>query len=266
MQFAANLSMMFQEHAFLDRFAAAAAAGFRHVEFLFPYDWPADEIAVELRKHNLSQALFNLSPGYWDAGERGLACLEGREGDFLASVDQAIVYAEALGCRRLHAMAGLAPVDADSAMLRDTYVRNIASAASACREAGIDLLIEPINTVDMPGFFLADFAMACDVIAEIAHDNGPDKAPKLQFDIYHCAKIHDDVEAWIAKCRDVTAHYQIAGIPDRHEPDIGDLALNSILQTVADLTPDVIVGCEYRPRGKTEAGLGWLEKVRGSTV
>ncbi len=266
MQFAANLSMMFQEHPFLDRFAAAAAAGFRHVEYLFPYDWPADEIAAELRKHNLSQALFNLSPGTWDAGERGLACLPGREYDFRASVDQAIAFAETLGCLRLHAVAGLAPVDAEPAALRDTYIRNIAFAANACRAAGIDLLIEPINTVDMPGFFLSDFAMACDVIAEIAHNNGPENAPKLQFDIYHCAKIHGDVEAWIAKCRDVTAHYQIAGIPDRHEPDIGDLALDSILQTVADVTPGVMVGCEYRPSGKTEAGLGWLEKVRDSVI
>ncbi len=262
MQFAANLSMMFQEYAFLDRFAAAAHAGFDRVEFLFPYDWPAEEVAKRLADNNLSQVLFNLSPGDWAAGERGLACLPGREMEFQDSISLALSYAKVLGCPRLHAMAGIRPSDADPPQCRAIYTKNILDAAKRCDQAGVSLLIEPINATDMPGYFLDDFDLALDLISEIGANAGLESAVRLQFDIYHCAKIHGDVAQWIEKCRHVTAHYQIAGIPDRHEPDIGTLPLAEILAVVDKLSPDLTIGCEYRPKGETTAGLGWIEAAR----
>ncbi|MGH1419838.1 MAG: hydroxypyruvate isomerase family protein [Hyphomicrobiaceae bacterium] len=262
MHFAANLSMMFQEHPFLDRFAAAKCAGFDQVEYLFPYEWRGEDIAKRLDDHSLQQVLFNLDPGDWDAGERGLACLPGREEEFQATVSQALKYAEVLSCRRLHAMAGIQPPDIDPEVCRATYIENISLAAKRCREAGVSLLIEPINPTDIPGFFLNDFAMAMNVIDEIGAEVGAQYAPKLLFDIYHCAKIHSNVTDWIETCREVTAHYQIAGIPDRHEPDEGTLALSDMLAAVEKVHPELTIGCEYRPKGETTAGLGWIERAR----
>lgn len=259
-RFAANLTMMFNEYDFLDRFAAAAKAGFGAVEYLFPYDWPADEIARRLKENALEQVLFNMPPGDWAGGERGLACLPGREAEFRDGVGKAIGYAKALGCPRLHAMAGLRPQGATVADLRATYVDNVAFATQAAKQAGIELLLEPINTVDMPGFFLDDFGTAAELIEAVRKKCGI--APRLQFDIYHCAKIHGDVANWIRRTAPLIAHFQIAGTPSRNEPDRGDLPLAEILQTVAEVAPQLWIGCEYRPAGKTEDGLGWIARFR----
>ena len=258
-RFAANLSMMFTEVPFLERFARAKAAGFEAVEFLFPYDWEPDTLAGLLRDNGLQQVLFNMPPGDWDAGDRGMACLPGREAEFRDGVERAIGYAQALACPRIHAMAGLVPEDADPAELRATYEANVSAAAERCAEAGLALLIEPINPHDMPGFFLNRFDLALEVIAAIEARGGV--APALQFDIYHCARIHGQVADWIVRCAPRIAHYQIAGTPDRHEPDKGDLPLTEVLAAVDAHTPDLWIGCEYRPEGQTEAGLGWLEAV-----
>lgn len=260
MNFAANLSMMFTENDFPGRFGAAAGCGFEAVEYLFPYDWPVELIDARLREFGLLQALFNLPPGNWDAGERGLACLPGREDEFDKSVNTATAYADILRPLRVHCMAGLkAPGTAFKAH-RETYVTNVRKAAEAFRELGIDVLIEPINPYDIPGYFLDDFGLALEILAEINRDSTANV--RLQFDIYHCQRIHGDVTGWLERCKEHTAHLQIAGTPDRHEPDHGDLPLEDILEVAEALHPDLWIGCEYRPAGKTEDGLGWLDRWR----
>ncbi len=260
MNFAANLSMMFAEHDFLDRFEAARKAGFRSVEYLFPYDWPAAEVKKRLDAAALHQVLFNLPPGDWNAGERGLASLPGREGEFDESLAIAMAYARELNSFRVHCMAGMRDEAVSFTQQRATFIANVRKAASAFSGIGVDVLIEPINPVDMPGYFLNDFALALELLDEI---NQEAIAPvKLQFDIYHCQRIHGGVPAWLERCRNHTAHLQIAGTPDRHEPDRGDLALDAILGTVQALHPDLWIGCEYRPAGRTEDGLGWINRWR----
>lgn len=259
-RFAANLSMMFTEHDFLDRFAAAAKAGFKEVEYLFPYDFTPEELATQLKANNLTQVLFNMPPGDWDAGERGYVCLPGRESEFQAGLERALTYAKVLNCPRLHAMAGLRPEGASDEDLRATYVGNIANGANIAGNAGVDLLMEVINNYDIPGFYLNDFAMALDIIEEIAKRGGT--APKLQFDIYHCQRIHGDVPQWIERCAPHIAHYQIAGVPGRHEPDNGDLPFEAIVEAVEKFTPGLSIGCEYIPAGNTVAGLDWFEKYK----
>lgn len=261
-RFAANLSMMFTEHDFLDRFAAAAKAGFKEVEFLFPYDYEAKDIATRLKDNGLTQVLFNMPPGDWDAGERGFACLPNREDEFHAGVERAINYASILGVPRIHAMAGLRPEDANDDKLKATYLSNIAYAANRAGTAGIDLLMEPINNYDIPGYFLNGFDTAVSYIEEVAKRGGT--TPKLQFDIYHCQRIHGDVTQWIKRCAPHIAHYQIAGVPGRHEPDNGDLPFEKIVKAVEKFTPGLSIGCEYMPAGKTEDGLGWFEKYRNA--
>ena len=260
MNFAANLSMMFTEHAFTDRFEAAQAAGFTGVEYLFPYDWPAQNLSDRLRRTGLQQVLFNLPPGNWDAGERGLASLPGREAGFEAGIATALDYAQALKPPRVHCMAGLTAPGTDPRLQRATYVANVRKAAAAFAGIDVDVLIEPINPFDIPGYFLNDFGLALDILAEI---NLESAAPvKLQFDIYHCQRIHGAVPVWLERCRNHTAHLQIAGTPDRHEPDRGNLPLKEILEAVEALHPDLWIGCEYRPAGRTEDGLGWLAPYR----
>lgn len=256
MKFAANLSMMFTEVGFPDRFQAAAESGFSAVEYLFPYDWEPDLLASRLKDNKLRQVLFNLPPGNWEAGERGMASLPGREQEFRNSIAKAIDYAEKLELPRLHCMAGLRDVSIADNVQRDIYVRNLRHAGEQCREKGIQLLIEPINPVDIPGYFLNDFALALDVISEV---NAAEPALlKLQFDIYHCHKIHGDVPGWLERCHEHTAHLQIAGVPDRHEPDVGDLPLADIMTACEAIHPDLWIGCEYRPRAQTAAGLDWM--------
>jgi hydroxypyruvate isomerase len=263
-RFAANLSMLYPEHEFLDRFAAAAADGFDAVEFLFPYDHPAAAIRQRLDDNGLQQVLFNTVPGDFAAGDRGLACLPGRQADFLAGVDRAIEYAQVLGCPRLHAMAGLMPADAKEPVLRATYLANLTEAAARCRLAAVDLLIEPINTRDIPGYFLNRQADAHQFVAEVGADN-----LKVQMDLYHCQIVEGDLAMRIRKYLAGVGHIQIAGVPERHEPDLGEINYPYLFALLDELGYDGWIGCEYRPRGgstpgATSAGLGWLRPWLGA--
>jgi len=252
-RFAANLSMLYNEHPFVDRFAAAAADGFRAVEYLFPYEHPAAELAARLNAHGLQQVLFNAPPGDWAAGERGTACLPGREAEFRSGVLRAIDYARALACPRIHLMAGLAPAGAERAVLRSTYVANLAWAAAQARE--IDFLIEPINTRDIPGFFLNRQDHAHEIVVEVGAPN-----LKVQMDLYHCQIVEGDlakkIEQYLPTGR--IGHFQIAGVPERHEPDVGEINHPYLFALIDRLGWDGWIGCEYRPRAGTSAGLGWL--------
>lgn len=259
-RFAANVSMMFQEHPFLDRFAAAAAAGFEAVELLFPYAEAVEEIGPRREAAGITQALFNLPPGDWDAGERGVACLPGREEEVTAGVTRALTYAAALGCRTVHCMAGLMPAGVDRAELEHVYVGNLRQAARSCAAAGVTLVIEPINSRDMPGYFLARQADARRLIETVAEPN-----LKLQLDLYHCQIMEGDLARHIRELAPITGHVQIAGVPDRHEPDIGEVSFPYLLELLDDVGYEGWVGCEYRPRGRTEDGLGWLRSWRAQS-
>ncbi len=252
---AANLTMLFTEHGFLDRFAAAADAGFRGVEYLFPYDHDPQVLASALREAGVEQVLFNLSPGDWEAGERGLASLPGREAEFRDAVIEALRYAEALDCPRVHAMAGLLPVDADAytrAHHQATYVANLRFAAGEAAKAGRQVLIEPINTRDMPGYFLSRQAQAMAVLEAVGADN-----LRLQFDLYHCQVMEGDLTRHLERQFPAIGHVQIAGVPQRHEPDVGEVHYPAILSRLEALGYDGWVGCEYRPAAGTRQGLGW---------
>ena len=262
-RFAANLTMLYNEHAFLDRFAAAAADGFKGVEYLFPYAFAASDIAQCLKDHGLQQVLFNAPPGDWDAGERGLACLPGRETEFRAGFAQALDYALALDCPRVHVMAGLAPAGAERAALQATYEANLAWAAEMAQGAGRDVLIEPINTRDIPGFFLNRQDEAHRIVQAIGAPN-----LKVQFDLYHCQIVEGDLSTRLREHLPTgrVGHLQIAGVPSRHEPDIGELNYPYLFDLIDDISAATgwqgWVGCEYRPlrggeAGGTSAGLGW---------
>jgi hydroxypyruvate isomerase len=266
-RFAANLSMLYNEHTFLDRFAAAARDGFTAVEYLFPYQWPAAEVAARLRDNGLQQVLFNAPPGNWDAGERGIACLPGREDEFRRSVEHALQYAEALACPRVHVMAGLAPAGADRARLRATYEANLAWAARQAASVGRDVLIEPINTRDIPGFFLNRQDDAHAIVQAVGAAN-----LKVQMDLYHCQIVEGDVAMKIRQYLPTgrVGHLQIAGVPERHEPDLGELNYRYLFRVLDEVSAacgwDGWVGCEYRPsRGPvadgTTNGLGWRESA-----
>ena len=252
-KFAANLSMQFNEVDFLDRFAAAAAAGFKGVEFLFPYAFSKEELAEKLSANGLEQVLFNMPPGNWDAGERGFACLADRVGEFQDGVGTAIEYAKALKCPRLHAMAGLKPAGADEAKLRETYVANLKFAAAETAKAGIMLVIEPINFRDMPGFYLNYSAQALDIMAEIGADN-----LKLQYDIYHMQRMEGELANTIAANVAAIGHMQLADTPGRHEPGTGEINYTFLFGAIDAAGYDGWIGCEYVPAAGTEAGLGWF--------
>ena len=256
-KFAANLSMMFTEHAFLDRFDAAAEAGFAAVEYLFPYDHSPADIAARLQRNNLTQALFNLPPGDFAAGERGLAALSGRGEELRASVDRALEYAAATGVKRLHMMAGLASSSDSRALV--TYQGALELAARKFGDAGLDLLIEPINGRNMPGYFLDDFGLAEKIIADVGMAN-----VKLQFDIYHRQIMHGDVTMALRRLMPITGHVQIASVPSRNEPDGEELNYPFLFDELDRLGYDGYVGCEYNPRGRTTDGLGWFKKFARS--
>ncbi|GLR57053.1 2-oxo-tetronate isomerase [Rhizobium indigoferae] len=250
--FAANLTMMFNEWAFLDRFDAAADAGFAAVEYLFPYGATPEAIADRLARNNLQQALFNLPPGDWAAGERGIAALPGRFDALKADVERALDYAAATGVRRLHLMAGIAdPHDEDAV---SCYRRSVTYAAGRLAEKGIDLLLEPINGRNMPGYFLNDFGAAERLIAECGLPN-----LKLQFDIYHHQIIHGDVTMALRRLLSITGHIQIASVPSRNEPDGEELNYAYLFGEIDRLGYDGFIGCEYIPRGHTLDGLGWFK-------
>ncbi|WP_343078798.1 2-oxo-tetronate isomerase [Ostreiculturibacter nitratireducens] len=254
-RFAANLSMMFNEHDFMDRFGAAAAAGFDAVEYLFPYAFDGDAIAAALRANGLTQALFNLPPGNWDAGDRGVAALPDRREEFRASVATALEYARKTGVRRLHMMSGLADRSDPAAV--SAYRGALEFLCDAAGPEDIDIMIEPINSRDMPGYFLNDFNYAADLIAELGLPN-----LKLQFDIYHRQILHGDVLMGLRDLMPLIGHVQIAAVPLRNEPGTGELDDLRILRELDALGYDGFVGCEYRPAGDTVAGLGWLSAFR----
>jgi hydroxypyruvate isomerase len=253
-RFAANLSMMYHEHAFLDRFAAAAADGFQAVEYLFPYEHPAAELRARLDANGLAQALFNAPPGDWAAGERGVAALPGREAEFRGTIGRALDYAGVIGNDRIHVMAGLIPADADRARCRATYLENLAFAARAAAAQGVTVLIEPINTRDMPGYFLNRQDDVQAVCKEVGAAN-----LKVQFDCYHCQIVEGDVAMKLRRDFAGIGHIQIAGVPERHEPDLGELNYPYLFDVIDGLGYQGWIGCEYRPRAGTSAGLGWLK-------
>ncbi|ACL59520.1 2-oxo-tetronate isomerase [Methylobacterium nodulans] len=255
-RFAANLTLMFTEHPFLDRFAAAAEAGFAAVEFLFPYEHPPQAIGERLRRHGLTQALFNLPPGDWAVGERGLAALPDRFDELKAGVETALAYAAETGVRRLHLMAGMA--DRADPAARDAYRRAVAWTAERLAREELDLLLEPINGRNMPGYFLNDFGAAADLIRELALPN-----LKLQFDLYHCQILHGDVTMRLRALMPMIGHVQTASVPDRHEPGTGEMNDAFLFAELDRLGYDGFVGCEYNPKAGTQAGLGWFAPFRG---
>jgi 2-dehydrotetronate isomerase len=256
-RFAANLSMLYPEHEFLDRFAAAAADGFEAVEYLFPYAWPAAELSARLRDRGLRQVLFNMSPGDWAAGERGLACLVGREAEFRAALAQALDYAQALDCPRIHVMAGIAPAGLERERLRAVYESNLDWAARRAQAAGRELLIEPINARDIPGYFLNHQAEAHEIVQAVGSPH-----LKVQMDLYHCQIVEGDLTMKLRQYLPTgrVGHLQIAGVPARQEPDRGELNFEHLFEAIDGLGYDGWIGCEYRPAGDTSAGLGWLRR------
>jgi 2-dehydrotetronate isomerase len=246
---------MFTEHAFLDRFAAAADAGFRAVEFLFPYAHPPEVIGERLRRNSLTQALFNLPPGDWAAGERGIAALPGRFADLQAGVETGLLYAEATGVARLHLMAGLA--DHGDPEAQAAYRRSVAWTAERVGRAGLDLVLEPINARNMPGYFLDDFGAAAALIAALNLPN-----LKLQFDLYHCQILHGDVTMRLRQLMPIIGHVQTASVPERHEPGTGEMNDAFLFAELDRLGYDGFVGCEYNPRAGTTEGLGWFTPYR----
>lgn len=250
-RFAANLSMMFNEVPFLDRFDAAAKAGFSAVEFLFPYEHSPDEVGQRLHGNNLTQALFNLFPGDWSKGERGFAALPDRFADVQNSVQQALPYAAATGVKRLHLMAGIA--DRRDPKAVDAFRRSVAWTAEALAKENIDLMLEPINPRDVPGYFLNDFDFAASVINDLRMPN-----LKLQFDIYHRQIVHGDVTMALRQMMPMIGHIQIASIPSRNEPSAEELNYPFLFDEFDRLGYGGFVGCEYRPKGKTAEGLGWF--------
>jgi hydroxypyruvate isomerase len=258
-RFAANLSMMFNEVPFLDRFSAAAGAGFRGVEYLFPYEYPPEEIAARLREYQLENVMFNLPPGDWAAGERGIACVPGREEEFRTGVEQALSYATRLGVSRLHAMAGLAPAGADPEALGATYVANLRYAAGQFAPHGITLLIEAINTRDMPGFYLNTQAQSYAACCAVSLPS-----LKMQLDFYHTQIMEGDLETKLRKYAPYWGHMQVASVPKRNEPDSGEVNYPYLFRVIDEVGYDGWVGCEYRPAGKTSDGLTWLPAASGS--
>ena len=248
-RFAANLTTLFTEVPFLDRFAAASAAGFGAVEFLFPYENPPAQVAEGLRRVGLDCVLFNLPPGDWAGGERGIAALPGREEAFRRTVALALDYALALDAPRLHAMAGAGATN------RDVYVANLRFAADALAADGRELLIEPINGRDMPGYFLQDWEQACAIQDAVDRPN-----LRLQADLYHLQIIGGDLTRLLERDMGRIGHVQIAGVPERHEPDGGEVHYPHLFEALDRLGYTGWIGCEYHPRGRTEDGLGWLPR------
>jgi hydroxypyruvate isomerase len=258
-KFAANLTMLFNEVEFLDRFAAAAKAGFRGVEYLFPYAFPKEALAEQLDKHGLTQVLHNLPAGDWASGERGVACLPGREGEFRDGVGQAIAYAKALDCHRLNCLVGVAPKDAEAGRVRAALVGNLRFAARELQSAGIKLLVEPINAYDIPGFYLNRTDQTLALFAEVGERN-----LWLQYDIYHMQRTEGELTATIAKHLERIAHIQLADNPGRNEPGTGEINYDFLFHRLDALGYDGWIGCEYKPKATTLEGLGWLARAAHS--
>ncbi|MCE8041634.1 hydroxypyruvate isomerase [Halomonas daqingensis] len=257
-KFAANLSMLFTEEDFLDRFKAAAEAGFKGVEYLFPYDYSAVELKARLDEHGLTQVLHNLPAGDWGAGERGIACHPDRVEEFRAGVEKAIDYATVLGCKQVNCLAGIQPQGVSLERARRTLVENLRYAAEKLEAAGILLLAEPINTRDIPGFFLNRTEQALAIFDEVGSPN-----LKLQYDIYHMQIMEGDLAPTIEKHLARIAHVQLADNPGRHEPGTGEIHYPFLFAYLDRLGYDGWIGCEYKPKTTTREGLGWLDQARG---
>jgi hydroxypyruvate isomerase len=255
-KFAANLSMLFTEVPFLDRFERAAKAGFQAVEFLFPYAHPAADIKARLDAHGLKLVLHNLPAGDWDAGERGIACLPDRIDEFRDGVTQAIEYAHALRVGQLNCLAGKIPFGASDATLRRTFVLNLRHAAAELKKAGLKLLIEPINTYDIPGFYLNRTDQALSILDEVGADNA-----FLQYDLYHAQRMEGELAATAEKHLSRIAHIQLADNPGRHEPGSGEINYEFLLAHLDRIGYRGWIGCEYKPATTTEAGLGWRQRL-----
>ena len=251
---AANLTMLFGEVPFLERFKSAAEAGFSAVEYLFPYDHDPQMLGRQLRDHGLVQVLHNLPGGNWAAGERGIACLPDRVDEFKAGVDKAIDYATALDCTRVNCLAGIQTPAVPSSAAGETFTRNVEYAASRLKAAGIQLMIEPINTRDVPGFFLNTTRQALDVIAAVGSDN-----VFVQFDIYHMQIMEGNVASTIEKHLPSIGHMQLADVPGRHEPGTGEIDYGSLLDLVDRIGYGGWIGCEYIPLAGTSNGLHWAK-------
>lgn len=252
-RFAANLSMLFNEVPFLDRFATAAAAGFRGVEFLFPYAHEKEVLAEVLRENALEQVVFNMPPGDWDRGDRGLACDPRRKQEFQEGVAASVEYARALSCTRVHCMAGLRPPGCDDDVARETYVSNVRFAAAELRKHGLTLLVEAINSRDMPGYFLTTSRQAFALMDAIAAPN-----VSFQCDLYHLQIMEGDLSHTLETRLDRIAHVQLADTPGRHEPGTGEINYPFLFGHLDRIGYQGWIGCEYRPLTTTEAGLGWL--------
>jgi hydroxypyruvate isomerase len=257
-RFSANLSMLFGEHDFLDRFDAAARAGFKAVEYVGPYDHAPEVVAARLKKNGLEQALFNLPAGDWAAGERGIAILPDRIGEFRKGVETAITYAKALGCGQVNCLAGIAPAGVASAELENIFVENLKFAADRLEKAGIKLLIEAINTRDIPGFFLHTSKQALRIIERVSSKN-----LYFQYDIYHMQVMEGDLARTIEANLDRIAHIQIADNPGRHEPGTGEINYPFLYDHLDRIGYAGWVGAEYKPKAGTEAGLGWFKALAG---
>ncbi|MCP4316930.1 MAG: hydroxypyruvate isomerase family protein [Hyphomicrobiales bacterium] len=251
-RFSANISMLFTEHDFLDRFRAAREAGFEAVEFLFPYDHPVEAMGDAVRSNGLDVSVFNLSPGNWESGDRGLGCLAERQDEFRQSVETALAYAAATGAKRCHVMAGNQN-EVSRQRARSVFLDNLRYASEKFAAAGLEILIEPLNGYDMPGYFLSSTDMAVDILAEIDRPN-----VGLQFDIYHHQIMHGDVVRSLERHMPFIRHIQIASVPHRREPDEGELNYSHVFEQLDVLGYDGWVGCEYRPRAGTLQGLEWM--------
>jgi len=255
-QFAANLTMLFNEHEFLDRFEAAAKAGFKAVEFLFPYAYPVAELQQRLKAHNLKLVLHNLPAGNWDAGDRGLACDPARIDEFRAGVARGIEYGTALGVPHLNCLAGKAPAGIDAAALRSTFVANLRFAAAEFKKAKLNLLIEPINRFDIPGFYLNTTAQALSILDEVGADNA-----YVQYDIYHAQRMEGELANTMSAQLARIGHIQLADNPGRNEPGSGEINYAFLFKHLDRIGYTGWIGCEYKPAARTEDGLGWIQAL-----
>jgi hydroxypyruvate isomerase len=256
LKFSANLSFLYQDKPFLDRFAAAAADGFPAVEYLGPYEAPKEKVAATLAAAGLKQALFNVPSGNWAGGERGIASHPDRVDEFRACIATALDYAKALDCPKVNVISGLVKPGADLQVLEDTLVANLKFAAPRCADAGVKLLIEPINTRDIPGFFLTTTAQAERILDRVGHDN-----LYIQYDIYHMQVMQGDLVPTYERLRDRIAHVQIADNPGRNEPGTGEINYRFVFAALDRLGYDGYVGCEYKPKAGTSEGLGWMKEL-----
>ena len=256
-KFSANLTMMFNEVDFPDRFARASKAGFKAVEYMFPYDWPKEQLAGALDSNELEQVLHNLPAGDWAAGERGIACIPGRENEFKDGVGTAIEYAKALHCPALNCLAGLTPESIPADKVRRTLVDNLRFAAAALEKEGIRLLVESLNDRDIPGFYLVRTQDALDLLEEVNHPN-----LRLQYDVYHMQIMEGNLINTLSTNLSSISHIQIADNPGRHEPGTGEINFSSLFSAIDGMGYNGWIGCEYIPAGVTEEGLGWFEPFK----